>query len=292
MSFLDFKFGTDAIIGAVIALLALIFFIVNAIYWSNIVEEFNTNSLKESTATISKSTAQFLMIASIIVAVIAGIYLLYNLGRWFFTSSRGAAMQIAITNAANSVKETAGDVKTKLVEYKNRAGVKFDAIRTKLYNNMSIRFNMDKLEFELAPSTFDDTIIQEDVQKNLRLKDGSYVDAASRYYYTTENDLKKFTFTSPHDPNVDASMRVKPVDKNKDIVEKPIEPVGQFRNGPINPDELKKPNETIKYVAAKPYVQTQTYDPSFRVRLSPIAEPLPKNTTVNILPGVPLGSPR
>ncbi len=87
MGLTDWSISTDAIVGGVIALIILIFLIVNAIYWWHIVYEFENKSLVESAHTVSKSTAQALMILSIIGAIIVGLYMLYNGARWFYNTN-------------------------------------------------------------------------------------------------------------------------------------------------------------------------------------------------------------
>lgn len=90
MGLTDFSISTDAVIGGVISLILLIFCILQSIYWYHIVYEFNNKpliSLQTTTVSVSKNTAQVLMILSIIGAIIVGFYMLYNGARWFYNTN-------------------------------------------------------------------------------------------------------------------------------------------------------------------------------------------------------------
>lgn len=104
MGITDWSISTDAIIGAVIALIILIFLIFNAIYWYQITYEFNNKELVKSALAVSKSTAQALMILSIIGAIIVALYMLYNGARWFYSSNFEEAKRVVATKYQQTKK--------------------------------------------------------------------------------------------------------------------------------------------------------------------------------------------
>lgn len=143
MGIFEYSVTTDAIIGGIIALLIFVFCVVNAIYWSNIVNEFNTNALKATTATISKSTAEFLMIISIIFAVITALYMLYNLGRWFFNSNQTTLARQKISEAVVAAKTKASTVAT---DVKNKANTAANTITKRIDTFVNTKKEPIKLE--------------------------------------------------------------------------------------------------------------------------------------------------
>jgi uncharacterized protein YxeA len=122
MGITDLAISTDAIIGIVISVLLLLFLIVSAIYWYQIVTEFNNKQLVETALTVSKSTAQTFVIISIIGAIIVVLYMLYNAARWFYN-----------VNLDTQKQYVAGKwqaAKTAAAEKKKYLGEKLDAAKT------------------------------------------------------------------------------------------------------------------------------------------------------------------
>ncbi len=117
--------STDAIIGAVLGLILLIFLVVNAIYWASIVSEINANQLPTLSSTnpsaISKGTAQVLMVVSIVFAVIVFLYMVYNIARWYYSSTvRNTVARVA---AAAAVTAAATVQKAKEVIVDTKKGI-------------------------------------------------------------------------------------------------------------------------------------------------------------------------
>lgn len=105
MSLVNWSIGTDAIIGFIIAILFFAFLIANAVYWYNIVYEFNTKSLVESALTVSKSTAQAFMILSIIGVVIMFLYGGYNFLRYFYNRNIVIAEKTVVDQVMDANKK-------------------------------------------------------------------------------------------------------------------------------------------------------------------------------------------
>ena len=231
MGIFEYSISTDAIIGAIISFILLVFLVVNAIYWSNIVNEFNTNQLKATTATISKSTAQFLMIASIIMAVVVALYMLYNFGRWWYNSARSVVIKEAAAKAAVSIRAKASEAAAatraaastvsqkvqkfmapKPKEHKEIQQpppvkelppkkdenmdftIKKDCVKVTDCSKCQVKFNKDNLSFVSDNPTAFSKGEDEDTYQQKVPKAGNYYDIAQRTYLNTDNkNTTKFT---------------------------------------------------------------------------------------------------